>query len=189
MAAIWTYVSGTRSPGSALLPYSTQGSVSMTTGSYQTPIAWLDVKKGEPIINGTISTIWDSNPQQCTSVTHTVFPPLPTGISVFDDTAIAGIIVTGASTSMLTTSISNNYTDIHANEALVNNNNLPPNSMLTHYLPLSTKYIDYTISVTVIWEHDNGNVGSDTADWILRMWNSWDQEEQDVKGIVIVEIK
>ena len=72
---------------------------------------------------------------------------------------------------------------------MVNTNDLPPDSMLTHYSPLSTKYNDYTIVVTVVWQHDKGNVDSDTATWILRLWNNWIAEKNDVEGLAAQEVK
>lgn len=189
MSAIWTYATGVRYPGSEPLPVGTQGAAQLITGSVVMPIAWLDARKGSPIINGTISTEWDSNPQYCSSVSHTVDPPLPSGISITDITEIGGITVSGLSDNLLTTNIKNNYTDIHDNMVEVNTNSLPPDSMLTHYSPLSAKYLDYTIVITVVWIHDNNNQSSDSAAWILRLWNSWVNERQDVIGIAEKEVK
>lgn len=189
MSAIWTYAGGSRPSGASPLASGTRGSESMTSGSVVQPISWLDVQKGEAVINGTISTVWDSHPQQCLAVSHTVTPTLPAGISIVDVKEIGGIIVSGNTTSTLITNIKNNYTDLYGNKGVTQSNTLPENTILTHYTPLSTRFNDYLIVITVVWAHDLNRTDSDTSNWIFRLWNNWKQEEQDVKNIVIREIK
>jgi hypothetical protein len=191
MSAKWTYIGGLRYPGSDPIPIGSRGSESMTPGSFVMPISWLDAQKGENIINGTISTVWDFEPIRCTSVTHTISPELPAGISIVDDIGIAGIIVSGMSNSLLTTIINNNYTDIYGNKEVELSNNLPKNSMLTHYTPLLTKYNDYIITVIVEWEYNYffPTISKDQSDWILRIWNNWITEKNDVKELAAQEVK
>jgi len=186
MSAIWTPL-----PAPSQRPAGLQGSASMVAGSVVSPITWLDAQTGEPIINGTITTVWDSEPIECVSVTHTVSPSIPAGITIVDNPGIGGIIVTGSSTALLTTIINNDYVDIHGNKGNISSNNLPPDAILTHYLPLSTKYNDFVIGVTVSWKHDykNPQVSQDQQSWILRLWNNWSQEKNDVKGIAATEVK
>lgn len=186
MAAIWTPFPAPSQRQSGL-----HGSALMIDGSLVAPISWIDAQKGEPIVNGTISTVWDSEPIRCVSVKHTVSPTLPSGISIVDNPGIGGIVVSGSSIDLLTTNINNNYTDIYANMGVVQSNDLPPDSMLTHYTPLSTKYNDYVITVTVQWEHnyDNHQVSQDQQNWILRLWNNWITEENDVKTLAAKEVK
>ena len=183
MAAIWTPPPAPSKRSSGI-----QGSASMTSGSVVQPISWLDAQKGETIINNTIRSTWDSNPQNCQKVSHSVSPALPAGISIEDNPGIGGIIVTGSSKALLTTTLNNDYVDNYGNKGNISSLDLPVNTILTHYSPLSTKYNDYVISVNVTWQHDDGNVDSDSAVFILRLWNNWVQEEADVKGLVAKEV-
>lgn len=186
MAAVWT-------PPPAPTQRSTgiKGSASMTSGSVVQPISWLDAQKGETIINNTISTVWDNQPIQCQSVSHTVSPALPAGISIANNIGIGGIVVTGSSSNLLITTLNNNYVDPYGNKGKISSLTLPTNTLLTHYTPLSTKYNDYVISITVVWEfnYDNNQSGSDQQTYILRLWNNWIQEEVDVKSLAATEIK
>lgn len=184
MATIWTF------PGGIIpLPTGYQGSANAHSGSVVSPTSWLDCLEGEEIINGVVSTVWDSEPISCVGVSHVISPPLPAGVQIADNIGTGGITVSHFTISLITPVIVNNYIlkQSHLpNQAVTDTNQLPPNSILTHHTPITTNYIDYVITVTVQWLHnyDSPTVGTDSKSLILRIWNNWQVEKNDVINII-----
>lgn len=141
---------------------------------------WLSCNKGETIF-GEVATTHSAG-ISC-GVTHVCNPPAPPGMTITN--TATGITVTGMVTDILNTPINTDYT-LKQNDQpdKVNQPTTPPNSILTHYTPLSTDHVLYTITVTATWKHDTNVTTPYTLDWIVVLYNAWVPEKNAVKSIV-----
>jgi len=159
------------------------GTVSCVSGS---PNEWLSCDKGESIF-GEIATI-HSDQISC-QVVHICTPSPPPGMTIID--TATGIIVMGLVSDILNTQINTEFTIKQDPPGKVTTSgSVPANSILTHYTPLATDRVTYTITVIATWKHKPGSsvvTTSYSMDWKVTIYNPWRVERDTVIDIVAQE--
>lgn len=155
---------------------SVSGSVSCTAG---VPDEWLSACKGETITNGVITSTHSS--QTSCVVTHVCNPPAPPGMTITD--TATGITVSGLVTDVMNTVTSVTY-DQDGNIATIQDMNKPAGAILTHYEPLTTDKVTYTITVTATWTYGTGSQTAYVKDWKVTLYNTWLPEKNAVLSLI-----
>ena len=148
---------------------------------------WLTCEKGVAI--GSVPDTWVQTThtgQVSAVVSHVCNPPAPPGLIITDDPAIGGIKVSGTVTDIMNTSKNVDYSK---SEQITNISSLgkPADGIMTHYTPLPTDRIVYTITITVVWHWTNvvynDSTTTYTADYKIAIYNNWNIEKSDVNGL------